>query len=95
MNSDALQMQYWQQLGLCYADGDGRACFVSALRAQSTAAIHSPATSYMPESRGAGWQLPGMQLPELLLLLLLILPLPACIHPPCLRTGLRQASALI
>ena len=94
MNSDALQMQYWQ-LGLCYADGDGRACFVSALRAQSTAAIHSPATSYIPESRGAGWQLPGMQLAELLLLLLLILPLPACIHPPCLRTGLRQASALI
>ena len=31
--------------------------------------------------------------PELLLLLLLILPLPVCIHPPCLRTGLRQASA--
>ena len=62
---------------------------------QSTAAIHSPATSYIPESRGAGWQLPGMQLPELLLLLLLMLPLPACIQTPCLCTGMQQASALI
>ena len=58
---------------LCGWRWQGLFCICTPRAEQSTAAIQSPATSYLLESRGAGWQLPGMQLPEALLLLLLLL----------------------